>query len=132
MQNKQRILFGLLVFVLGMVGVFSLLTMEFTLPEAAASLLTDKFTPTQIKFLLLINPTIFLIIAVLIGMFLHDKVNLDAPIIKSLVLKHKSFNQNSILKFGIIGGVLAGTLITISSTIFTPYLPTEIDRKSVV
>ena len=130
MQNKQRLLFGLLVFVLGMVGVFSLLTMEFTLPEAAASLLTEKFTPTQIKFLLLINPTIFLIVAVLIGMFLHDKVNLDSPVFKSLITKFKSFSIGSILKFGIIGGVLAGTLITISSTIFTPYLPTEMVELS--
>ncbi len=125
LQKKQRLLFGLLVFVLGMVGVFSLLSMEFTLPEAAANILEDKFTPGQIKFLFLINPTIFLIIAVLIGTFLHDKVNLDAPVIKTLITKQKAFSINSILKYGVIGGIIAGTLITISSTIVTPYLPSE-------
>jgi len=100
--------------------------MEITLPEAVASMLKDKFSPTQIKFLLLINPTIFLIIAVLFGTFLHDKVSLEAPIIKSFVAKHKHFNQNSILKFGIIGGVITGIVLVLSNAISAQYLPSEL------
>jgi membrane protease YdiL (CAAX protease family) len=125
-QNKERFLFGLLVFMLGMAGILSLLTMEITLPETVASMLKDRFSPTQIKFLILINPTIFLIIAVLFGSFLHDKVSLDAPIIKSFVAKHKHFNQNSILKFGIIGGVITGIVLVLSNAISAQYLPSEL------
>lgn len=125
-QKKERLLFGLIVFVLGMLGVFSLLTMEITLPETVTSILKDKFSPTQIKFLLLINPTIFLIIAVLFGTILHDKVKLDAPIIKSFVAKHKHFNQNTLLKFGITGGVVTGVLLALSNVISAQYLPSEL------
>lgn len=124
MTTKQRVMFGIIMLLLGIIGVLSLLTMDITLPEEAAKILKDKFTPEQIKWVILINPAMMVMVAVLIGTFLHDKVKLSSPIIKSLVTKSSKYDIGSILKFGVLGGVLAGVLITISSAIFTPYLPT--------
>lgn len=125
MTAKQKIIFASLIFAIGMLGVLSLLTMEITLSDDVNKILHSKFTPEQIKFLILINPTIFLIIAVLIGTLLFDKVNLDAPIIRSIVSKKRHFNLKKILMFGIVGGIISGVLISIIGTIFNPYLPQE-------
>lgn len=126
MTTKQKILFALIIFSIGLLGVLSLLTMEITLPEDINKILLSKFTQEQIKFLILINPTLILAIAVAIGTLLHEKVNLEVPIIKSIITKNRNFDLKQILLFGAVGGIIAGTLISAGSQIFAPYIPNEL------
>ncbi|NOQ25252.1 MAG: CPBP family intramembrane metalloprotease [Bacteroidales bacterium] len=124
-MKNEKILLGIVLFILGFTGVLSILTMEISLPEEVMKLLLEKFSPKQIKLLILINPTIMLIGAVILGVFLHDKVSLDAPVIKNIIRYKKSPQISSILKYGIIGGVISGIILSLIGLIFYPILPQE-------
>ena len=124
-MKKERLILGIVLFTLGFIGVLSILTMNIPLPEEASKILLEQFTPKQIKLLTLINPTILLIGAVLLGVFMHDKVSLDVPIIKGIIKNDKNYQISSILKYGIIGGVISGIILTLISVVFYPILPLE-------
>jgi len=124
-MKKQKILLGIILFLLGFIGILSILTMKLPIPEETMKMLLEKLTPDQIKLVTLINPTIMLAIAILIGVILHKKVNLEVPIIEGIITKESNWSLIPILKFGIIGGIIGGILITIISFIFYPFLPSE-------
>ena len=125
-MNKQKVLLGLILFGLGLIGVLSILTMNIPLPPEAEAILKDRFTPQQIKILTLINPTIMLIVAVTIGSILYQKVNLKVPLLEKMVgIENNILNPSNILKYGIFGGVLSGILLSLVGLIFNPILPTE-------
>lgn len=109
-MKKQNIKLGLILLCLGMIGVFSILTMEIPLPPEAEIILRKSFSPLQIKILALVNPTIMLIFAVVLGTILHQKVNLKVPIIEHLVGIKSCHSPNlyDILKYGILGGIISG------------------------
>ena len=121
---KQKALLGLLLFVLGLIGILSILTMNIPLSPEAKAILTEKFSAEQIKLLVLINPVIMLIVAVILGVVLYQKVNLKVPIIEKVVgIKNNELNIMDILKYGVLGGVLSGVLISLVGLIFNPILP---------
>lgn len=124
-MKKQSILLGIILFILGFIGILSILTMELPIPEELMKLLLEKLTENQIKLVTLINPTIMLVIAIIVGVILHKKVDLNVPIIEGLIARENNWNLKSIIKAGIIGGVSSGILITLSSVIFHPFLPEE-------
>lgn len=125
-MNKQKVFLGLILFGLGLLGVLSILTMNIPLPPEAEAILKDRFTPQQIKILTLINPTIMLIVAVIIGSILYQKVNLKVPLIEKIVgIENNNLKPSKILKYGILGGVLSGVLLSLVGLIFNPILPTE-------
>ncbi|MEJ8590394.1 CPBP family intramembrane metalloprotease [Riemerella anatipestifer] len=126
-MKKQNIELGLILLCLGMIGVFSILTMEIPLPPEAEVILRKSFSPLQIKILALVNPTIMLIVAVVLGTILHQKVNLKVPIIEHIVeiKSHQLPNLQNILKYGILGGILSGVLLSLTGIIFKPMLPKE-------
>ena len=124
-MKKERLILGIVLFTLGFIGVLSILTMNIPLPEEASKILLEQFTPKQIKLLTLINPTIILIVAILLGVFMHDKVSLDVPIIKGIIKNDKNYQISSILKYGIIGGVISGIILTLVGVLFYPILPLE-------
>ena len=112
--------------ILGIIGVASMLTMDIPLPPEAEAILKDKFTAGQIKLLTLINPTILLIIFVVIGTILYQKVNLKVPIIEKLIgIRKESIKTISILKYGIVGGILSGILLSLIGLVYNPILPAE-------
>ncbi|MBX2927416.1 MAG: CPBP family intramembrane metalloprotease [Saprospiraceae bacterium] len=57
-MKKEKLLLAVILFMLGLTGILSILTMELPLPEEAKEALLEIFTPGQIKWLVLINPTI--------------------------------------------------------------------------
>ena len=124
-MNKERLFTGIILFLLGMLGVFSLLSMEVTLPAEAEEMLAGRFTSQQIKWLSLINPTVLLIITVVVGIILHEKVNLDVPMIKGALRKEKRGNIRSLVLFGMAGGIIAGVLILMLGAAYEPLLPDE-------
>lgn len=122
-MKNQQLKIGLILLLLGWIGVTSMLTMNIPLPQEVANLLNERFSPLQIKLLMLINPSIMVLIAVIIGTLLYKKANLSLPIISSFFDKKNTVNFQEIIKYGVIGGLLAGVLIGITILIFTPYLP---------
>lgn len=125
-MKKKKIFLGLIIFVLGLIGILSIPTMDIPLPAEAEELLKDKFTPQQIKMLVLINPTIMLIVAVIVGTSLYKKVNFKLPLFEKMVgIENNKLNFPGILKYGILGGVLAGILLSLVGIIFHPLLPAE-------
>ena len=123
-MNKQLKL-ALVLFILGFAGVLSTLTTEFPLPSEALSLLNQNFADWQIKALLLINPTLFLVFGIVLGTLFYKKVGLGLPLIESLLCKKKIPKLYPLLIVGIGGGIFSGLLITITTLFFQSYLPYE-------
>ncbi|MDN3689554.1 CPBP family intramembrane glutamic endopeptidase [Cyclobacterium jeungdonense] len=129
-MKKKKFYLALILFVLGMLGMLSILTMDIPLPEEVLSVLGDQFTPSQIKLLILINPAIILIVAVLVGTLLYQKVNLSVPIIeKFLGIKQDSIQLREILLFGISGGILTGIVLSLLG-LFRLLSPSEFELLS--
>jgi membrane protease YdiL (CAAX protease family) len=124
-MNKKKLILGLILTILGMVGIASILTMDIPLPPEVEALLKDRFSPGDIKLLTLINPTIMLILAVVIGTVLYQKATLKVPIIEKVVGIRNDINLSDILKYGVLGGVLSGVLLSLVSLVFNPILPAE-------
>jgi len=130
MHKKLKL--GLLLFFIGLAGVLSSLAMEVPIPEEMQELVSELFTPLQFKLLSLINPIILLVITVVIGTLLYEKVNFKLPVFENLFDQNKQADTSEILKYGVIGGVVSGILITITAVLFNPILPTaflEIGEK---
>jgi hypothetical protein len=125
-MKKEKLILGTLLFLLGIIGVLSMLTMEIPIPEEARGILEAQFTPQQIKLLLLANPTIMLLVAVILGTVFYKKAGLKAPILEG-VIGRKEINPSikDILKSGVLLGVLSGILLTTISLLFVPSLPEE-------
>lgn len=119
MQPKLKLF--LVLFLLGFLGVLSLLTVQFP-ADAIPAAVAEKFSPTELKFLTLINPTILLIIALGIGVSLFDGVNLRLPL---LYRTPNDISTSGIFRSGIMGGVLAGILLAGISMLFKVLLPLE-------
>ncbi len=122
---SKKLQLAAILFILGFAGVLSSLTMDIVLPPEAAAELEAQFSPTQIKFLLLVNPSIFLITALAMGTFLGEKTSLKIPLLSQLLKKDDSLSVLPILTHGVIGGIIAGLLILGTSTAFEPFLSTE-------
>jgi len=114
---------NVILFILGFIGVLSFLFTDIDIaafvPEAA-----DKFSPEAFKFLSLVNPTIFLIVAIVAGGFLAPMTGLKAPLIEAIIAKEPA---RDILKkqliWGISLGLSGGILITVYSYFMIPGLP---------
>lgn len=124
MNNKVKL--GLTLFILGLTGILSMLTATISL-EGLPEEVTNKFSPEEIRLLSLINPTVLLLIAVLIGTFLYQKVALTVPTISSILkIEQPETSFVNQLKFGIILGLFAGVLIVILALIFQSSMPQEL------
>jgi hypothetical protein len=126
-MNKKKIYLALVLFFLGMLGMLSILTTDIPLPEEIVSVLEDRFTPFQIKLLVLINPTIILIVAVIVGTSLYQQVNLSVPVIEKFVgIKSEAPKLRDILLFGIFGGFITGMILSILG-LYRYISPTEFE-----
>lgn len=125
-MKKEKLILGTLLFILGLIGVLSMLTMEIPIPEEARGILEAQFTPQQIKLLILINPTIMLIVAVILGTAFYKKAGLKVPILEGVIARKEiDPSIKDILKSGVLLGVLSGIIITAISLLFVPSLPEE-------
>lgn len=123
MSKKFKL--GLSLFFLGLLGVLTMLTITIPLDSLPKEVL-EKISPQTLKYLVLINPTILLLIAVVVGTLLYDKVGFSVPTISSILKvdqpKIKFIEQ---IKFGILFGLLTGILTTVIGIIFKSSIPKE-------
>lgn len=122
---KKKLQLGLVLFALGFIGVLSMLTGEVPLPEEAQKVLSEVFTPWQLKLLILINPTILLIITVIVGTLFYDKIHFKLPLIENLVYSQKKKPVKGMLTYGITGGLVSGLLIITMVILFMPIMPAD-------
>ncbi|HVG41899.1 MAG TPA: CPBP family intramembrane glutamic endopeptidase [Chitinophagaceae bacterium] len=124
MKNKKFIL-GSTIFIMGFIGILTLLTIQIPMDKMPKKML-DKFSSETIKLLTLINPTIILIISVVIGTILFDKVHLTVPTLSGIIQKNITTPQIlKQLKSGIKAGAIGGIIIVMITIIFMSYLPDE-------
>ena len=128
---KTRIF--LILFVAGMLGVVSLLlidlnaVVELIPPTSGAEIPT--ITPA-IKLLTLVQPTLFLAVAVVIGVALAPRVGLSSPFAECVARGGRCVPElKPQVAPGLLGGLVGGMLIVLTSSASRPFLMTEtIDR----
>jgi Type II CAAX prenyl endopeptidase Rce1-like len=127
MKNKKFQL-GLVLFLLGMAGVLSMLTVQIPL-DALPAIARERFTDGQLKWLMLANPAILVLIMVLIGTLLHERAGLTVPTIKGW-LNRAPIGSVFIgqLKAGVLFGALAGALIVGVSAAFSGQIGDELEK----
>lgn len=123
MSNKLKL--GLTLFFLGLLGILTMLTVTIPFDTFPQEVL-DKISPEVLRYLVLINPVILLIIAVVVGTLLYDKVGLSVPTISSMLkIEEPKIRFMDQVKFGVLLGLLAGISATVLSLAFKPYIPQE-------
>ncbi len=130
-MNKHKALLALVLLVLGLTGIASILTMDLPLPPDVEVILKARYSPEEIKLLLLINPIFMLLIAIAVGVALYEKVRFSVPVIEHLIgVTENAPNWKNLLLYGVSGGILAGILLSLIGLIFKPVLPAEFTELS--
>ena len=118
-----------ILFLAGFAGVLSILLIDLSAVISILPLLDNSNVPPitpLIKILSLIQPSILLALAVLIGVALASKIGLSSPVAEAAA---SGGNIGAALKSqivpGVIGGVLGGTAIVLTSLLWSPLLPPE-------
>ncbi|AKD58524.1 CPBP family intramembrane glutamic endopeptidase [Spirosoma radiotolerans] len=113
---------GLTLFLAGLLGVASLLTVHFPTTNLPKRIL-EQFSPDQLRLLMLVNPLLLLIISVIIGSLLYRRVAL-------FILHRTDFRPEvvagHVLRNGIVPGVVAGLLIIGVVLLFRQLIPSEL------
>ena len=122
---NKKLKLGLALFIIGLLGVLTILTITIPLDSLPKEVL-EKISPQTLKYLVLINPIIILLIAVVVGTILYDKVGLSVPTISSILKiedpKIKFIDQ---IKSGVLFGLVTGILTTTIGLIFKSSIPQE-------
>jgi membrane protease YdiL (CAAX protease family) len=122
---NKKIKLGLTLFIIGLLGILTILTITIPLDSFPKEVL-EKISPQKLKFIVLINPTILLFIAVVVGTILYDKVGLTIPTISSILkIEHAKIKFIDQIKFGVLLGLLTGILTTIIGFVFKSSIPQE-------
>ena len=131
MSHSTKRLF-LILFLLGMMGIISSLLIDLS---ALVALIPDttRNVPTitpALKLLSLVQPTLILAAAVVIGIALAPRVGLSAPAAEALARGGDVFTPlRSQLVPGVLGGLVGGFCIVLISLLSKPFLlPGAIDR----
>lgn len=123
---NEKLKLGLTLFVLGFLGILTMLTVTVPLenvPEEIAQL-----PPSIITLLTLTQPAVFLLIAVIVGTALYDKVRLTVPTISSLLkIERSQISSVQQVKYGVVLGLLVGIIIVCVAFIFEMLLPEEFE-----
>lgn len=120
----------LTILILGLVGVASLLCSTLPLDNLPKAV-TDRFSPTEIKLLILFNPSLLVLIFSIIGTLTYQRAGLEVSLIDKWVrgISSQIILQN-ILKFAVVGGVLAGIIGVALNKILEPLMPPDIVNKT--
>lgn len=126
---NKKLKLALLLFLIGFVGVLSILGNHPIEIDKSESLLTHLCTLFQSNWPYLILPTINLLVAVVVGTVLHEKVNLRVPLLQRITDSTKKSSIKGIVPYGLIGGIISGASITVIFLAFTPTLSAEFMDK---
>ena len=122
----------MILFLPGMVGVLSFLLVDLSTLIALIPSPPGTQIPTipALKLLSLIQPTLILALAVFAGVALANRVGLSAPAAEALATGGDSLTAlKPQLVPGLIGGVVGGSCIVITSALFKPLLEPEVIER---
>lgn len=123
---NKKLKLGLSLFIIGLLGILTLLTVAIPLDSLPKQIL-EKTSFETLKWLVLVNPTVLLLIAVVVGMLVYDKVGLSVPTISSILkIEQPKIKFIEQIKFGILIGLLTGILLTVIDLFFKSFLPREL------
>jgi len=122
---SKKLKLGTTLFILGFIGVLTLLTITIPLDTLPQEIL-EQISPESLKYLVLINPTILLAIAVIVGTRLHDHVGLSVPTISSILkIQEPRIQFTEQIKYGIPLGIFTGILTILIGFTFQSAIPQE-------
>jgi hypothetical protein len=125
----------LILFLPGMAGILSILFVDLSALVALVPVPPGTEIPTitpALKLLSVIQPTLVLAVAVLVGVNLALKVGLSVPVAESIALGHgwPSALKPQVVP-GLLGGAIGSVLIVLLTLLFKPLLlPETVDRIS--
>jgi membrane protease YdiL (CAAX protease family) len=124
---KKRLF--LILFLLGFAGVLSFLLVDLAALVASfplpAGTVVPVITPT-FKLLSLVQPTVLVLVAVLLGVALAPKVGLTAPVAESLAAGRSVLpSLRPQLLPGVLGSVVGGVSILLIAAVLKPFLTTD-------
>ncbi len=122
-MKNQKLKVGLLIFLAGSIGALSLLAFDLTSIKFIADNLPVSVTKWELKLVSLINPLMMVTVFTVLGTVLYEKVGYPLPVFESIVDRNTEVNLKQILIKGIIGGMIAGVGIVISTVIAFQFLP---------
>lgn len=127
MNNTQRFRLWLYLSVLGLIAVFSLTLSTLPTDNLPPEVL-ERISPETLKWLILINPAIIILVMTGIGVLTFEKAGYRSPIFEKLVdaTRTSTISVQSIIINGIIAGVVAGLLIVGIGKVMEPLLPEEL------
>lgn len=130
-MNRKKLYLGLILAVLGLIGMASMLTMDIPLPAEIEEVLKESFTPAQIRLLILLNPSILLVVAVVVGTILYQKVQLRVPVVEKWVgINNEPLNFAGLVKSGVVGGIIAGLVVVLVVILFKPMMAADYEKLS--
>ncbi|WP_282040966.1 CPBP family intramembrane glutamic endopeptidase [Winogradskyella flava] len=131
MAKSKKLRLSLFLFLLGMLGVLSLLTMDISNSIPDNKLHAFENTPEIIiKLSLLVVPAIVLVFGLLIGIFTYDKSQLKLPLIEGLLFRKKIETKISEhLIFGITFGIILAGIVILVSFLFEPFMEDFIEKS---
>lgn len=124
-MKRKKLLLALILLLLGFIGVLSLLTSGFSVENLPPEVLA-MFSQDELRYLMLVNPAVLTIIAVIAGTLVLDRTGLTVPFLESLI-------QGSVkisilleqLKWGIPLGLITGIFLYFFASWFEHMLPGE-------
>jgi len=127
MSFKKRLF--LILFLAGFVGVLSFLLVDLAAIIALVPLRPGIERPAitpAFKVLSLIQPTVLLAVAVLVGVVLAPRVGLTAPVAESLAAGRSPVSAlRSQIIPGVVGALIGGLAIILTSIVTKPFLPAK-------
>ena len=137
MAQSFRTRLLLILFLSGFAGVLSFLLVDLPALVALVPVPAGSEPPISmpaLKFLALIQPTVLLLVAVIIGIALAPKVGLSAPFAECLAAGGQCWPAlRTQLKPGLIGALVGALAIVLTSLAFRPFFMTEtIERTRVI
>lgn len=128
-MKRKKILLGLILIIMGLIGMATILTMDIPLPSDVEAVLKESYTPEQIRWLILLNPSILLVLSVVVGTVLYQRVHLRVPIIEKWVgINKEPLKLSDIVKSGIIGGVIVGVALVVLVLLLKPMMLDEYEK----
>ncbi len=129
-MKHHKLRLGLWLFILGMIGVLSLLTAKVSF-DALPPVARARFTDDQLRWLILANPTVLLLIMVVVGTMLFVRAGLSVPTLSGLLARRPVGTVFAgQLRSGLISGAIGGLLMVGAGHTFRDDLAVEMEKLS--
>ncbi|NPA43328.1 MAG: CPBP family intramembrane metalloprotease [Chlorobi bacterium] len=127
-MKNPKIKLALLLWAMGMAGVLSLWTAPPPLDPQTEAILKQLYSDEQIRLLILVNPTLMLTLAVVMGVIGYDRAGYSLPLLEKWAgLRKEMAHVKRIVSAALVGGALAALITAILYRFTAEGLP-EADR----